>query len=97
MKPGMLHSQRGQFQFDRRAAHIWRCIVHSVGDDHLAASVRTDQAHQMLRMIAHPKRRQVQPHNLPPTRAQVAGQFTLMQIGRAAWVTSRCYRADAVS
>jgi hypothetical protein len=60
--------QRGQLQLDSSSAHTWWRIVHGVGDHHRAAAVLTDQGGQVLRMIAHPKRGQVQPHSRPPTR-----------------------------
>jgi hypothetical protein len=60
-------SEVGQLQLDPGAADLWRRIVHGVGNDH-AAGVITRKGGQMLWMIAHPKRRQVQPHSRPPTR-----------------------------
>src|SRR6267142_2379087 len=44
-------SQRGELQLDASAAHIWRRIIHGVGDDHHAAAVLTDQGDQMFWMI----------------------------------------------
>jgi len=61
-------SQRGQLQLYAGAAHLGRRAVHGVGDDHAATAVPAGQGDQMLGMIAHPKRRQVQPHSRPPTR-----------------------------
>jgi hypothetical protein len=64
--------QRGLLPLHPSAAHIWRRIVHGVGDDHRTTAVLTRQGRQMLRMITHPKRRQVQPHSyLPPRPAQL--------------------------
>ncbi len=56
----------GQLILHGVAAHPGRRRIHRVRDDHRAAPRLTGQRHQMLRMIAHPVRRQVQPHSSLP-------------------------------
>jgi hypothetical protein len=73
--------QRRLLQLDPSMAHFGRRVVHGVGDNYRAAAIRSGEGHQMLRMIAQPKRRQVQSHSfVSNSAAEIERQLTLMPL-----------------
>jgi hypothetical protein len=81
-------SHRGQLTFQPAAAHIRGRIVQGIRDDHYVAAIATDEGCEVLWMVAHPKRRQVQPHRWPPPHpGPIVKQVTLS--GEETVVTSR--------